>query len=103
MPTRPHRRTPSDDAKVDPEDYYLRHSLPAHTFPFLPLSPYTPLTLDLTKKPAMPSRIPITDDPLTLALSPPLNETPLEREDRLAAEYDAKMVSEAPGTHILTY
>jgi hypothetical protein len=51
----------------------------------------------------MPSRVPTTDDPLTLALSPPSNESPLEREARLKAEQDAKMVSKAPSTYTLTY
>lgn len=35
------------------------------------------------------------DDPLTRAIAPPPNETPAERELRIAAELEAKRVSDA--------
>jgi guanine nucleotide-binding protein alpha-1 subunit len=44
----------------------------------------------------MPSKIRIRDDdPLSLAIAPPLNETPAERDMRIRAEMEAKRVSDA--------
>lgn len=40
-------------------------------------------------------RPPIDNDPITAALAPPANETPAEREARVLAEKQAKVVSDA--------
>lgn len=42
-----------------------------------------------------PRRLKTDDDPLTRAIAPPPNESPAERELRVAAEQEAKRVSDA--------
>jgi hypothetical protein len=81
--------------------FYARPGLLCHILAFnlfkplsLVLPPPRPPRLDMRRKPADSHRRRSLSDPLSAALLPPPNETPLERERRLHAEFQAKQVSD---------